>query len=97
MDNYSSVAATLVRLGAAVEVQDGEKLADLVDDLLDQPEKLADMGRIAKAFVKDNQDAVERNLRVIETVLAARQKVKGAAAGLNELIDHSSAIVRPDL
>ena len=25
MDNYSSVAAALVRLGAAVEIQDGEK------------------------------------------------------------------------
>ena len=71
MENYSSAAATLVRAGAAMEVQNGEELAARLDHLFGRPEKLAEMGRNAKAFVLQNQGAVERNLEAIEAVLTA--------------------------
>jgi 3-deoxy-D-manno-octulosonic-acid transferase len=80
MDNYSSIAAALVRSGAAVEVRNGEELAIQIEDLLDHAEKLAEMGRLAKGLVESNQDAVARNLDVVENVLVATGKLNRHAA-----------------
>jgi len=71
MENYSSVAAALLRLGGAMQVQDGAELAAALDRLLGAPEELRRMGRNARAFVLDNQGAVERNLAAVENVLAS--------------------------
>ena len=95
MENYSSAAATLIRLGAAMEVKNGEELAVVLDDLLDQPEKLAEMGRNAKAFVLENQGAVDRNLEVIETLLGSSESVQRAQARASEEICHPATVARP--
>jgi 3-deoxy-D-manno-octulosonic-acid transferase len=82
MENYSSIAATLVRVGAAMQVRNGEELAESLDRLLDRPAELLEMGQKAKSFVLENQDAVERNLQVIERFLCAsvEERKAGAAA-----------------
>jgi 3-deoxy-D-manno-octulosonic-acid transferase len=73
MENYSSIAATLVQVGAAMQVQNGEDLAEALHRLLDRPDELLKMGQKAKSFVLENQGAVERNLDVIERVLSSHR------------------------
>ncbi len=95
MENYSSAAATLMRLGAAMEVKNGEELAVVLSDLLGCPEKLAEMGRNAKAFVLENQGAVDRNLEVIETLLGSSESVQRAQARASEAMCHPATVARP--
>jgi 3-deoxy-D-manno-octulosonic-acid transferase len=97
MDNYSNIAASLVRSGGAMEVRDGEDLARRIDDLLDQPERLAQMGRLAKAFVENHQDAVKHNLDVVENVLASTHKIKRSAAAAQEPIADAGLAARPEI
>jgi 3-deoxy-D-manno-octulosonic-acid transferase len=82
MENYSSIATNLMRIGAAMQVENGKHLAESLDRLLERPAELAEMGQKAKSFVLENQDAVERNLEVIERYLRARadDAKAGAAA-----------------
>ena len=95
MENYSSAAATLMRLGAAMEVKNGEELAVVLDDLLGRPEKLAEMGRNAKAFVLENQGAVDRNLEVIETLLGSHESVQRAQVRASEAMCYPATVPRP--
>jgi 3-deoxy-D-manno-octulosonic-acid transferase len=55
-----------MRIGAAIQVQNGKHLAESLDRLLDQPAELVQMGQTARSFVLENQDAVARNLELIE-------------------------------
>jgi 3-deoxy-D-manno-octulosonic-acid transferase len=89
MENYSSAAATLVRLGAAREVRDGVELAEVLGDLVGRPDQLSEMGRSAKSFVLENQGAVERNLEVIEAVLTAKGILKCGKAKASAVLHHS--------
>jgi 3-deoxy-D-manno-octulosonic-acid transferase len=82
MENYSSIATSLVRVGAAMQVQNGKELAESLDRLLDRPAVLLEMGQKARSFVLENQGAVERNLEVIERFLrsSVEERKAGAAA-----------------
>jgi 3-deoxy-D-manno-octulosonic-acid transferase len=73
MENYSAMASSLEREGAAVGVPDGEQLAIQIERLSDDQARIGEMGRKAAAFVARHQGAVERNLAVIEEVLGARR------------------------
>jgi len=82
MENFASIAAALVQSGAAVEVRNGEELAARIEALLDHPEKLADMGRIARRLVEAHQDAVKKNLEIVENILIASRKIEREPEGL---------------
>ena len=82
MENYSSIATNLMRIGAAMQVEDGKHLAEALDRLLDQRAELVQMGEKARSFVLENQDAVERNVEVIERYL--RSGVDHGRAGAAE-------------
>ena len=77
MENYSSIAANLVRVGAAIQVQNGEELAEALQGLLDRPAELREMGQKGRSFVLENQGAVERTLEVIERTLCPRPNGAG--------------------
>ncbi|MGH7846183.1 MAG: 3-deoxy-D-manno-octulosonic acid transferase [Candidatus Binatia bacterium] len=74
MDNYSNIAGSLEREGAAIQVRSGSELAEQIERLSNHPARLAEMGRKAALFVAQNQGSLERNLEVIEGVLKQRSK-----------------------
>jgi len=69
MENYSSIAETLEREGAAIRIRDGRELAGQLDILMRDPSRAATMGHRARAFVHKNQGSVEKNLAIIDQVL----------------------------
>jgi len=69
MENYSSIAETLEREGAAIRVKDGRELAGQLEILMDDPSRAARMGHRARAFVDKNQGSVEKNLAIIDQIL----------------------------
>jgi 3-deoxy-D-manno-octulosonic-acid transferase len=73
MENYSAMASSLEREGAAIGVLDGEDLAIQIERLSRDEARISEMGRRAAAFVARNQGAVERNLAVIEELLGSRR------------------------
>jgi 3-deoxy-D-manno-octulosonic-acid transferase len=75
MENYSSIAETAVREGAAIEVRHGAELAGHVARLMDQPAQAAAMGGKASALVRRNQGVVERDLAIIQSLLLPRYQV----------------------
>lgn len=78
MENYSGIASALEREGAAVRVRNGEELAAEIDRLIKDNGRLLEMGEKAASFVARNQGAVDRNLDVIERILA-KVRPSGAA------------------
>ncbi|MGH7852089.1 MAG: 3-deoxy-D-manno-octulosonic acid transferase [Candidatus Binatia bacterium] len=78
MENYSSIAETAAREGAAIRVSHGAELAEHVASLMDQPARAAAMGRKASALVQRNQGAVERNLAIIESLLDSQYRAPQA-------------------
>jgi len=74
MDNYSNIAGSLEREGAAIRVHNGRELAEQIERLSNNPARLLEMGRKAALFVAQNQGSLEKNLEVIESVLRQRPK-----------------------
>lgn len=70
MENYSSIAETAERDGAALRVANGSELAAHIERLIHDPAGAAAMGRKASTLVRSNQDVVERDLAMIETLLS---------------------------
>jgi 3-deoxy-D-manno-octulosonic-acid transferase len=85
MENYSSIAETAVREGAAIRVSHGVDLAEHVAGLIDQPSRAAEMGRRASALVKRNQGVVERNLAIIESLLGPQYRAPQAPSFRTDL------------
>jgi undecaprenyldiphospho-muramoylpentapeptide beta-N-acetylglucosaminyltransferase len=75
-DHQTANAGALVTAGAAVLLPDdqcdGDRLGDLVDGLLDDPEALARMGAAARSVGHD--DAADRVAALVEEVLATRAR-----------------------
>lgn len=63
--NASEIVDRLVAGGAAMRVSSTDSLAWALAGLLDEPERMADMGRKACALVESGHGAVERHLKVI--------------------------------
>lgn len=84
MENFASIAAALVGSGAAREVRNGEELAARMEELLDHPEKLAEMGRLARRLIEANQDAVKKSLEIVENVLIAAHKIGREPVGVTQ-------------
>jgi 3-deoxy-D-manno-octulosonic-acid transferase len=69
MENYSSIAESTVREGAAIRVGDGGELAGQIETLIENPGRAAIMGRKANAVVLSNQDVIEKDLALIEALI----------------------------
>lgn len=93
MENYSSIAETSVREGAAIRVTDGSEMARHIASLMDQPARAADMGRKASALVQRNQGVVERNMAIIESLLGPQYRVSPAQSFRSELAAKAVTII----
>jgi len=69
-ENAAEIAERLVTGGGALRVSSGENLAFALAGLLDEPERIADMGRRARALVESGQGAVERHVKIIAARLS---------------------------
>jgi len=67
--NFTEASMLAVEQGAAVRVQDATSLADTLQRLLQQPEKLNQMGNAGLAFVNANRGATERALLLISQTM----------------------------
>lgn len=67
--NFTEASILAVEQGAAVRVQDATSLADTLQRLLQQPEKLNQMGNAGLAFVNANRGATEQALAIIRQAI----------------------------
>jgi len=67
--NFTEASILAVEQGAAVRVQDATSLADTLQRLLLQPEKLNQMGNAGLAFVNANRGATEQALAIIRQAI----------------------------
>lgn len=65
MQNFAEVATAALRAGASRECADVASLAEAITDLLDHPDKRAEMGAAAKALVQTNLGASARYVEEI--------------------------------
>lgn len=68
--NFTQASILAVEQGAAVRVQDELELAHTLQHLLQQPERLAQMGNAGLAFVYANRGATEKALATISQAIA---------------------------
>ena len=80
MENYSSIAETTEREGAAIRVASGAELAQHIESLIHEPARAAAMGRNASAVVRNNQGVIERDLAMIESLLNRQRRAVRAPA-----------------
>jgi 3-deoxy-D-manno-octulosonic-acid transferase len=67
--NFTQASILAVEHGAAVRVQDADDLAHTLQQLLRQPDKLAQMGNAGLAFVHANRGATEQALATINQAM----------------------------
>jgi 3-deoxy-D-manno-octulosonic-acid transferase len=67
--NFTQASIQAIAHGAAVRVQDADELAHTLQQLLHQPERLAQMGRAGLTFVNANRGATEKALATISQAL----------------------------
>lgn len=73
MENFPGPAGRLVEAGGAIEVADGEALADAVRRLLAHPGEAGRMGRLAaRAAAEEAEGVLDAALAALAPVLAAR-------------------------
>jgi 3-deoxy-D-manno-octulosonic-acid transferase len=72
------VVDRLVAGGAAIRVSSAESLAWALAGLLDEPERIVEMGRRARALVESGQGAVERHLKIIAARLSMARFARAA-------------------
>ncbi len=72
MANFRDVAALADRAGASVVCKDGGELGRLVNDLLEDPARRAQMGEAARRLVASNRGAAKRVAARIAEALFAR-------------------------
>jgi len=68
--NFTQASILAVEQGAAIRVQDAKNLADTLQQLLQQPDKLRQMGEAGLTFVNANRGATERTLAIIRQALS---------------------------
>jgi 3-deoxy-D-manno-octulosonic-acid transferase len=72
------VVDRLIAGGGGLRVSNVESLAWALAGLLDEPERMADMGRRARAVVETGQGAVERHLKIIAARLTMTRFARAA-------------------
>ncbi|MCR4297624.1 MAG: lipid IV(A) 3-deoxy-D-manno-octulosonic acid transferase [Gallionella sp.] len=63
--NFAEATRLALAAGAAVQVQDGDKLAAELQRLLDHPDALSEMRRQCGGFVQANRGATDKSLQLI--------------------------------
>lgn len=76
MDDFAEAADLLVAGDAAMRVADGDGLATVLAEVLDQPARAAAMGQKAKALVMAGQGAARRHAEAIRELLTRGQPVR---------------------
>jgi 3-deoxy-D-manno-octulosonic-acid transferase len=76
--NAGDVVDRLVAGGGAMRVSSTETLTMALAGLLDEPERIADMGRRARALVESGQGSVERHLKIIAARLSMTRFARAA-------------------
>jgi 3-deoxy-D-manno-octulosonic-acid transferase len=69
-EHTAEIVDRLVAGGAALRVSSADSLAWAFAGLLDEPARMADMGRRARVLVEGGQGAVERHLKIIAARLS---------------------------
>jgi 3-deoxy-D-manno-octulosonic-acid transferase len=72
MQNFAQIAKSFVERGGAVQVKDAAELEAALATLLSDEARRAEMGRIARLVVRENQGAVDRTAEMIATYLRER-------------------------
>jgi len=75
MFNFRTIAKAFVDGGAAIRISDKKALLPAARDLLNNADKRRQMGENAKRIVLANRGATERNMRVIQDILANSKQV----------------------
>ncbi|MDZ7809175.1 MAG: glycosyltransferase [Arhodomonas sp.] len=70
--NFGQIVRQLVANGGAREITNHHQLADAVIELLEDPERRAEMGRRAQALIEVNRGATQEVLALVERFLPAR-------------------------
>ena len=77
-EHAAETVERLVTGGAALRVSSAESLAWALAGLLDEPVRMADMGRRARALVEGGQGSIERHLKVIAARLSMARFARAA-------------------
>lgn len=73
MENFAPIAEAFVNQDGAVQVQDAVALETALAELLQKPERRAELGKNALAVVKSNQGSVEKTVEmIVEQVRSAK-------------------------
>lgn len=65
MQNFKTVAADFVNNNGAIQVRDESELEEALKRLISNPERRAEMGKMAVEVVRKNRGSVERTVRMI--------------------------------
>jgi 3-deoxy-D-manno-octulosonic-acid transferase len=77
----ADVVERVVAEGAALRVADGVALTAALRDLLDEPDRAAEMGRRGQALVASGRGALERHLKIIAARLGSRRFARDGGRG----------------
>ncbi len=69
MQNFAEISAILKDCGVGIEVKDGTQLAREAVRLIQEPERVEKLGKVAKDTLVKNRGALERNIELIEKFL----------------------------
>jgi len=69
MHNFAEIASILKDCGVGIEVKDGAQLAREAVRLMQEPERVEKLGKVAKDALVKNRGALERNVELIEKFL----------------------------
>lgn len=72
MFNFKEIFKLLSERGACLMAKDGHDFEEILLDLLDDKEKMKEMGETALKVVHENQGATDRNIKAFEELLASR-------------------------
>jgi 3-deoxy-D-manno-octulosonic-acid transferase len=84
--NFRDTAARLVEARAAVQVSNGEELADVAGNLFGNPAERGRLGRAAQRFVLSQQGATERTLDCLERLLNDGVSTEAGVFGAHRLV-----------
>jgi 3-deoxy-D-manno-octulosonic-acid transferase len=76
MENFPQVVPQFLARGGAVSVADATEFERVLGDLLSRPERRAELGRIAREVVRDNQGGLEKTVEMIVAGLCGTPRGK---------------------
>lgn len=74
MFNFQEIGALALERGAGVQIQRSQELAPAIADFLGNANRRFEAGEAGKKLVEENRGALERNLQLLEPLLASKPK-----------------------